>query len=109
MDAMLKNEICYLTYHSFYDNKIKDSKIDPLHFFENDGGFYFLVNATTFGDIRTLVVERIEKIKKTGELFDYPKEFEPEELLESAFDTVYGDPIKVKIWFSADQARYIEK
>jgi len=109
MDAMLKNETCYLTYHSFYDDKIKNFKIDPLHFFENDGGLYLLVNTTTFGDIRTLAVERIQEITKTGSLFEYPKDFDPEELLESAFEIVYEDPVKVKIWFSAEQARYIKE
>ena len=29
--------------------------------------------------------------------------------MESAFDIVYGDPVKVKIWFSADQVRYIKE
>ena len=109
MDAMLKNETCYLTYHSFYDDKIKNFKVDPLHFFENDSGLYLLVNTTTFGDIRTLAVERIEKIEGTGELFEYPEDFDPEELLESAFDIVYDDPVKVRIWFSAEQARYIKE
>ena len=109
MDAMLKNETCYVEYHSFHDDKIKNFKIDPLHFFENDGGLYILVNTTSFGDIRTLAVERIQKITKTGELFDYPKDFDPEALLDSAFDIVYEDPIRVKIWFSPDQARYIKE
>ena len=109
MDAMLKNETCYLTYHSFYDDKIKNFKVDPLHFFENDSGLYLLVNTTTFGDIRTLAVERIQEITKTGSSFEYPEDFDPEELLESAFDIVYEDPVKVKIWFSAEQARYIKE
>jgi len=107
--VMLNNETCKIEYHSFYDDKIKYFKIDPLHFFENDGGLYILVNTTTFGDIRTLAVERIQEITKTGEFFDYPKNFYPEELIESAFDIVYGDPVDVKIWFSSDQARYIKE
>jgi predicted DNA-binding transcriptional regulator YafY len=109
MDAMIKNETCYVEYHSFHDDKVKHFKIDPLHFFENDGGLYILVNTTDFGDIRTLAVERIQKIRRTGQSFEYPKDFDAEALLESAFDMVYGDPINVKIWFSADQARYIKE
>jgi len=109
MQAMLEKKTCYVKYHSFYDDKEKSFKIDPLHFFENNGGLYLFVKATTFGDILTLAVERIQKITETGSSFEYPKDFVPEELLESAFDIVYGDPIDVKIWFSADQARYIKE
>lgn len=109
MDAMLKRETCYVKYHSFYDDKIKNFKIDPLHFFENNGGLYLFVNTTTFGDILTLAVERIWEITKTGSTFEYPKDFDPEELLESAFDIVYEEPVDVKIWFSTDQARYIKE
>jgi len=67
------------------------------------------VNATTFGDILTLAVERIQEITPTGSLFEYPKDFDPEELLESAFDIVYEQPIDIRIWFSPDQARYIKE
>ncbi len=109
MDAMLQKKTCYVKYHSFYEDRIKNFKIDPLHFFENDGGLYIFVNATSFGDILTLAVERIQEIRDAGSCFEYPKNFNPEELLESAFDLVYGDPVEVKIWFSAHQARYIKE
>jgi len=109
MDAIMKKETCYIGYHSFYDDKVKNFKIDPLHFFENQGGLYILVNTTTFGDIRTLAVERVQHLKKTGESFEYPEVFDPEALLESAFDIVCGDPVKVKVWFSPGQARYMKE
>ena len=109
IDAMLNTETCKIKYHSFYDDKIKKFKIDPLHFFENDGGLYLLVNTTSFSEIRTLAVERIQEITKTGSAFEYPKNFDPEKLIESAFDIVYGDPVNIKIWFAADQARYIKE
>jgi len=109
MDAIMKKETCDIGYHSFHDDKLKNFRIDPLHFFENNGGLYILVNTSTYGDIRTLAVERIQNIKRTGESFQYPEGFDPEALLESAFDMVYGDPVKVRIWFSPDQVRYVKE
>ena len=29
--------------------------------------------------------------------------------MESAFDIVFDDPVKVSVWFSPDQARYIKE
>ena len=69
MDAIMKKETCDIGYHSFHDDKLKNFRIDPLHFFENNGGLYILVNTSTYGDIRTLAVERIQNIKRTGESF----------------------------------------
>ena len=108
-DAMLKQKTCYVEYHSFGDDKIKNFAVDPLHFFENNCGLYLMVNTTRFKEIRTLAVERINNITITGSLFEYPKDFNPDKLLETAFDIVYDDPIEVKIRFSAGQARYIKE
>jgi len=108
-DAILERKTCYVKYHSFYDDKIKNFKIDPLHFFERDGGLYFFIRSPKFKNIRTLAVERIQSLEQTDETFNYPEDFKPEELLESAFDIVFGDPIDFKIWFSANQARYIKQ
>jgi len=108
-EAMLKKKTCYVRYHSFGDDRIKNFKIDPLCFFENHGGLYLFVNATSFGQIRILAVERIQGLELTGEGFDTPADFNPETLLNSAFDIVYDDPLRVRIWFSAEQARYIKE
>jgi len=107
--AMLQKKTCKIKYHSFSDDQIKNFKIDPLHFFENNGGLYLIVNTTAFGEIRTLAVERIKEITPTTSTFEYPANFDPEVMLESAFDIIWGDPIHAKIWFSADQARYIKE
>ena len=67
------------------------------------------MNTTRFKEIRKLAVERIEELKITDASFRYPKEFNPEERLNAAFDIVDDEPMQVKIWFSADQARYIRE
>lgn len=108
-DAILDSKTCYVKYHSFYDDQEKSFAIDPLHFFENNGGLYLIVKTTTFKDIRTLAIERIMEITKSEKSFEYPDDFNPDDLLSSAFNICFDDPVNVKIWFSADQARYIKE
>ncbi len=108
-EAILQKKTCLITYHSFSDDKVKDFSINPLHFYEREGGLYIFVQTTAYGDIITLAVERIQSLVITPDAFEYPKSFDPESLLDSAFDLVYEEPTDYKIWFSADQARYIKE
>lgn len=70
---------------------------------------YIFVQSAAYGDVITLAVERIQSLVITPDSFEYPKSFNPESLLDSAFDMVCEDPTDFKIWFSADQARYIKE
>lgn len=108
-EAILGQHTCVVEYHSFADDKTKKYQIDPLRFFERDGGLYLFIRATRFGDIRVLAVERISQIETTQNTFTYPTGFDPEALLDRSFGMYYDDPLEVKIWFSADQARYIRE
>lgn len=108
LDAALEQITCRITYHAFHDDRVKRFSIDPLHFFENDGGLYVLVRLTGSDDIRTIAVERIQEIRETGDAFDYPAGFDPEALLASAFNLTFDDPVQARIWFAPHQARYIK-
>lgn len=106
---MLQQKTCHIEYYSFGDDKLKNFKIDPLRFFERNGGLYAFIRSTSFGGIRILAVERIQSISILDATFDYPKEFDPDALLDNAFGVFYDDPITVKVRFPAEQARYIQE
>ena len=109
MDAIIEQKTCVVTYHAFSTDEKKEFRIDPLKIFEHQGGLYIFVNVTRFNSIRILAIERIQEINLLNENFEYPENFNPEELLDSAFQITFDDPIEAKIWFSKDQARYIEE
>jgi predicted DNA-binding transcriptional regulator YafY len=108
-EAILGQHTCEVEYHSFADDRTKSFCIDPLRFFERDGGLYLFVRVPRHGDIRVLAVERIDRLEVKTATFSYPRDFDPEALLERAFGMFYDDPVEVKIWFSAGQARYIRE
>jgi predicted DNA-binding transcriptional regulator YafY len=108
-DAILKQKICMVSYFSFYDETEKQYLIEPLHFFESNGGMYIFVRVPKHNSIRTLAVERIQKLDKSEETFAYPENFDPEKLLEASFDIIYDDPVSVRLWVSPGQAKYIRE
>lgn len=109
IDAMLQRKICVVTYHSFSDDRVKTFKVNPLRFFERNGGLYFLGQIPMSQIIITLAVERIQELTITQDSFTYPDNFNPQELLDTAFDIIFGEPQRYRIWFSANQARYVKQ
>ncbi len=107
--AMLQQKRCVAKYHSFTSDEMKELRIDPLSFFEYNHGLYIFARADGYNDILTLAVERFKDVCITGDEFEYPEGFDPNQRLEYAFGIVGGEPVEVKIWFSSEQARYIRE
>jgi len=109
--AILGRKTCRICYTNFSDDEVKEKSYDinPLHFFERDGGLYVFVVVPFFNNIRLLAVERIKNIEMTEKSFEWPKNFDPEVLLSRAFGLYWDDPFTAKIKFPASQARYIKE
>ena len=108
-DAVFKQLTCLVEYHSFHDDSVRSFRIEPLCFFERDGGLYIFVVATRFKQIRVLAVERIEKLTLEATSFEPPEDFDPSSYLEGAFSLIFDDPADFKIIFSENVARYIKE
>lgn len=105
--GIVERHTCLVEYHAFGEDEIKRYRIDPLHFFEQDGGLYLFVRITRFGDIRILAVERIRELSISDESFVWPEDFDAAARLSGAFTIFVGEPVTVRVRFAADQARYI--
>lgn len=108
-DAILQKKTCLVEYNSFFSGKMKTFNIDPLKLFDWNGGLYLSVRVSEYDAIRTLAVERINKITLTGNEFDFPDGFNPDLIMEDAFGIIYDDPVVVKIQFCVRQAPYIQE
>ena len=107
--GMIEQKRCAVKYHSFRSGKKRDYNLDPLRFFENNGGLYIFAYITEYEEIRTLAVERIERLQVTDVSFEYPEHFDPEKLLSSAFGIIFDKPFQAKIRFSREVAPYIRE
>lgn len=109
--AILGRKTCHIIYTTYGEDEIteKSYDINPLHFFERDGGLYVFVVVPYYGDIRLLAVERIKSIEMGEKIFSWPEDFDPEALLSKAFGLYWDDSFTAKIKFTASQVRYIKE
>ncbi len=116
-EAILQKRRCSVGYYSFSKKKFSRFPIHPLHFFESQGGLYVMVQLVKMDEpvsdvvdtLRVLAVERIHDIAITKETFEYPKGLNPVDLLSKAFDVVWNQPVRIKVWFSDNAAPYIKE
>ncbi len=107
--AIIAKKQCEVSYHSYSKDNVAEYKISPLCFFNKNGGLYLFVRFDNHKDVRTIAVERIQKITLLNKDYKYPRGFNPEKLLNNSFGFIFDDPISVKIWFSSSQAKYIDE
>lgn len=105
-EAILNQEPVCLSYHKYTDDTCSTVTVNPLHFFEHEGGLYLIAQKRKSGAFRSYAVERIQALSPTGTGYDYPKGFDPEAYLAKTFGIIDDGEIEVTLRFSKGQARY---
>lgn len=109
LDGLEQLRVLHITYYSTSHQTTKSYIIHPLKLFEHRGGIYLFVRLPKHDIIRILAVDRIKVAKLLDTVFAYPRDFDAEALLASAFDLTLGDPISATIHFSAKEAPFVRE
>jgi len=105
--ATIRRQVCEISYEARETGLVKTYDIHPLAVFENEGGVYAFVLIPHYGSIRILALERIRELVPKPETFVAPKDFDAEARVADPFGIVQGDPVRVRLRFSEDQATYV--
>lgn len=109
LDGLEQLRALHVTYYSLSRKTTKSYVVHPLKLFEHRGCIYLFVRLPKHDIIRILAVDRIKIAKLLDTVFAYPRDFDAEALLATAFDLTLGDPITASIRFSAKEAPYVRE
>ena len=84
--------------------------LDPYTLLVYKKGLYLVGYSHRHQAIRTFAFDGIREVDwLRGESFEYPGDYHPSQLIEGAFGLIGGEPERVRIRFSSNVARYIER
>lgn len=109
LDGLQQLRALHISYFTPSNKATKSYVVHPLKLLEHRGGIYLFALLPKHDIIRILAVDRIKTAKLMEGFFAYPKDFDADALLASAFDLTLGDPITATIRFSAKEAFYVRE
>jgi predicted DNA-binding transcriptional regulator YafY len=108
-EAVISGRVIEILYYTMSRKKSHQRKVAPYRMWFHNGGFYLIGHCKWRDGIRIFAVDRIKRIRLTGDTFEVPEEFDVDTLMRGSFGVYHGKPEKVKILFSAAVAEYIRE
>lgn len=108
-EAALEKRRIEIVYFAMSQRKKTKRKVDPYRIWFFNGTFYLIGYCHLRKTMRIFALDRIRMLHQTEEHFEAPEEFRLEEFLRSSFGVYQGEPRRVKIWFAAEVAGYIQE
>lgn len=106
-EAIERRRIVEIEYHSFGRDDLTTRRVNPYHLWYQFGGLYLAAYCHTRQAVLTFAVERIRRIAPCRETFSLPADFDLEGYLAGSFGLFRGKPVRVRLRFSREVARYV--
>ncbi|MBI5248094.1 MAG: YafY family transcriptional regulator [Desulfomonile tiedjei] len=84
-------------------------KVDPYQVWAMNGGVYLIGLCHLRNAVRTFAMDRIGNYKVLDEPFHFPKDFNLEDYLQTAFNVMRGEPRKIRIRFAPGAAHVVRE
>jgi predicted DNA-binding transcriptional regulator YafY len=108
-EATAKRRRVEILYRAVSTGRDTTRKVDPYQVWVMNGGFYLIGLCHLRNSIRTFAIDRIKSFKVLDESFHFPKNFNLEEYLQTAFHVMRGDPERIKVRFSPRAAHVVRE
>ncbi|MEJ2158346.1 MAG: transcriptional regulator [Desulfobacteraceae bacterium] len=108
-DAVQRQCHIEIDYFTMSRGKSTRRRVAPYKIWFYKETFYLIGHCAMRNDIRLFAIDRIEQIRLTEDLFELPGDFDAETYMASSFGVYQGEPVKVRIRFSAEVAGYVSE
>jgi predicted DNA-binding transcriptional regulator YafY len=105
-EAIEGRKVLQLLYHP-RDQSLAERKVNPYAVHLYNGNLYVIGYCHSRKDIRTFLVDRMQKIKMTAENFIAPVGFSLENYLRHSFGMFREELVRVKVRFHKSLTRYL--
>ncbi|MGO9116151.1 MAG: helix-turn-helix transcriptional regulator [Desulfomonilaceae bacterium] len=108
-EATAKRQRVEILYRAISTGRDSRRKVDPYQVWVMNGGFYLIGLCHLRNSIRTFAMDRIKSFKVLDEPFHFPKDFNLEDYLQTAFHVMRGNPEKITVRFSPGAAHVVRE
>jgi predicted DNA-binding transcriptional regulator YafY len=107
-EAIENNRVIRMTYDSHNSGRVTARKANPYHVRFHDNSLYLVAHCHRRKDVRLFAIDRIKALDVTGERFNPPLFFSPDDYFKHTFGVYQGKkPETVTLRFARKTARWV--
>lgn len=107
--AVIYRNSVKILYHTFSTDSIKERKLDPYGIFFSQDNWYLVAYCHLRKNVREFNIKRIREAEILNDAFNMPESFDISDYVSHSWDFGEMEPVKVKLYHSAKDARWIRE